>query len=340
MNLSIFKENKRFIAVLLLIISGIVFFLIRSPILASQDESVRFLSGRVMDKQGQPVGNVVVNARDIGTDELIGTTESQIDGSYVLELAEDIPSSIYLVFERPHFNTISTTLSQVEIEQLNLNYPLKISDIVLERKVNASFWIATIIFLGMLIIIATGLLHNTLAALAGTSLLFFISYLGHPINENLFIFSFDKAMAYVDWNVIFLIMGMMMVIAVIERTGLFQWLAFFAFRISRGKTWFLLAILMVITGIASAFLDNVTTMLLMAPISIQIALAMGINPLALILPEVFASNVVGVSTLIGTPTNILIGSFGDISFTGFLSNQTIGVVLALIGLIVYCEFIF
>ena len=114
-----------------------------------------------------------------------------------------------------------------------------------------------------------------------------------------------------------------MFIAIVEHTGIFQWMAFFAYRISGGRMWILLPIL--ITGIASAFLDNVTTMLLMTPITVQIALAVGISPLALLMPEVMASNVIGVSTLVGTPTNILIGSFGDISFTDFLTNLTPGV---------------
>jgi Na+/H+ antiporter NhaD/arsenite permease-like protein len=127
----------------------------------------------------------------------------------------------------------------------------------------------------------------------------------------------------------------MIVIAVVEETGIFQWLAFFAYRISGGRTWLLLPILMLITGVASAFLDNVTTMLLMTPISVQIALALGINPLALLMPEVLASNVIGVSTLVGTPTNILIGSFGAISFNDFLTNLTPGVLLAFVGLVIY-----
>jgi Na+/H+ antiporter NhaD/arsenite permease-like protein len=78
-------------------------------------------------------------------------------------------------------------------------------------------------------------------------------------------------------------------------------------------------------------------MLLMTPITIQISLAMGINPLALLMPEVMASNVVGISTLIGTPTNILIGSYGAISFNDFLTELTPGVLLAVIGLIIYSE---
>jgi Na+/H+ antiporter NhaD/arsenite permease-like protein len=81
-------------------------------------------------------------------------------------------------------------------------------------------------------------------------------------------------------------------------------------------------------------------MLLMTPITVQIALAMGLNPLALLMPEVMASNVAGISTLIGTPTNILIGSYGKISFNAFLANLTPGVLLALVGLIFYNEWIY
>jgi Na+/H+ antiporter NhaD/arsenite permease-like protein len=99
--------------------------------------------------------------------------------------------------------------------------------------------------------------------------------------------------------------------------------------------WLLVTILIVITAIASALLDNVTTMLLMAPITIQIALTVGINPLALLLPEVLASNVGGISTLIGTPTNILIGSYAGLGFNDFLINLTPGVVLALVALTLY-----
>jgi Na+/H+ antiporter NhaD/arsenite permease-like protein len=99
-------------------------------------------------------------------------------------------------------------------------------------------------------------------------------------------------------------------------------------------------VLMITAGVASALLDNVTTMLLMAPISIQIAMALGIQPLALLVPEVLGSNVIGISTLIGTPTNILIGSAGKISFSDFLINLTPGVLIAMAGLIIYCEWIY
>jgi Na+/H+ antiporter NhaD/arsenite permease-like protein len=129
-------------------------------------------------------------------------------------------------------------------------------------------------------------------------------------------------------------------LAVVERTGLFHWLAFFAYRVSRGKAWLLMAILMAITAMASAFLDNVTTMLLMTPITVQISLALNLNPLTLLIPEVMASNVGGITTLVGTPTNILIGSYANISFAGFLQNLTPGVIVSLLGLFVYCLLIY
>ncbi len=208
----------------------------------------------------------------------------------------------------------------------------------MEREVTAAFWIAGFVFILVLILIASGYLHNTLAAFAGASFLLAISYLGNPISHTLFIFDFAQAITFIDWNVIFLIMGMMIVIAVVENTGIFHWLAYYAYRISKGKMLILLPVLMLITGFASAFLDNVTTMLLMTPISVQIALALNISPLILLIPEVFSSNVIGVSTLIGTPTNILIGSFGNITFNDFLTNLSPGVFFSFIGLILYSWF--
>jgi Na+/H+ antiporter NhaD/arsenite permease-like protein len=104
--------------------------------------------------------------------------------------------------------------------------------------------------------------------------------------------------------------------------------------------WLLVIVLMLLTAVASALLDNVTTMLLMAPITLQIALALGLNPLSLLIPEVLASNVGGIATLIGTPTNILIGSFANLSFNDFVVNLTPGVLLAMVGLIIYVQVFF
>ena len=108
-------------------------------------------------------------------------------------------------------------------------------------------------------------------------------------------------MAAIDLNVIFLLMGMMIFVGVMKKTGMFQFLAYKAYALAKGNVFVLSLILQVITAVVSAFLDNVTTMLLMIPVTIEIAVTLKINPLALLIPEVFASNVGGTATLIGDP---------------------------------------
>jgi len=306
---------------------------------AQERQSGALLTGIIYDRQGQPVFNALVSLISAGGNP-IEQSNTQQDGRYALEIPNPLPDGLLLSIERAHFHSMELPLQdevQAELEQGGI---VALADLTLVRRVDIGFWIATLIFIAVLILIASNVLHNTLAALLGAALLFLVSYLGAAISERLFIFDFEGALHYVDWNVIFLIMGMMIVIAVVERTGIFQWLAFMAYRISRGRIWLLLLILMIITGVASAFLDNVTTMLLMTPITIEIALSLGINPLALLIPQVFASNVVGISTLVGTPTNILIGSYANISFNDFLINLTPGVLLALVGLMIYSQLVY
>ena len=226
----------------------------------------------------------------------------------------------------------------LERTKLDASGTYRLGHIEISRRITAGFWAAAIIFAGMLLIIALEKLHSTTAALAGLSAVFLVTFIGGQFNPDLYIFDFERALTYINWEVIFLLIGMMIVIAIIEHTGIFQWTAFQAYRLSGGRAWLLVLILMLITAVASALLDNFTTMLLMTPISLQIGLALGINPLALIIPEVLASNVGGISTLIGTPTNILIGAYAGIGFSDFLVNQTIGVVGALILMGAYVLF--
>jgi Na+/H+ antiporter NhaD/arsenite permease-like protein len=295
----------------------------------------QFIFGSVLDEHQQPIKDVLVELQAGEGATALSSTTSQTDGSYALPVPAGIPGQMAIQFNRPHFKSTELAISDADMQSLRRGNSIALPPLNLDREITAAFWIAGIIFIVVLILIATGYLHNTLAALAGASMLLAISYLGANLTPDLFIFNFPLAVSYIDWNVIFLVMGMMMIIAVVENTGIFHWLAYFAYRISKGKILILLSVLMLFTGIASAFLDNVTTMLLMTPISVQIALALNISPLVLLIPEVFASNVIGVSTLIGTPTNILIGSFGKISFNDFLHNLTPGVFLAFLGLIIY-----
>ncbi len=327
---------------------------------AQEPDQHASIIGLIYDGQNQPVKDAHVIWRLSPEGETLLDTTTQADGIFSLTLPETIAieekpaggtaavlpldnvlgDTMTLYIERAHFQTKTVPISGENVKVLKDGGTLLLPNIVLERRISPAFWIATAIFIIVLILIATGALHNTLAALLGVSLLYLVSYLGSPIFEGLFIFDFPTSLSYIDWNVIFLIMGMMIVIAVVERTGIFQWMAFFAYRISGGRIFILLPVLMLITGVASAFLDNVTTMLLMTPISIQIALAMGINPLALLIPEVMASNIVGISTLIGTPTNIMIGSYAGLSFNDFLANLTPGVLLAFTGLVIYTQIIY
>jgi Na+/H+ antiporter NhaD/arsenite permease-like protein len=304
---------------------------------AEQPAAPPVVTGLVYDPQGQPVEGAQVVLTSTVSVESLPETVSQPDGRYALPLSGQIPDSLTVQIERAHFQGTSIQLDAAGIQALRNGESVDLQTVTLARRISAAFWVAALVFVVMLVLIATATLHNTMAALFGAAVIFGVSYLGSPLLSGLFIFDFEGAISYIDWNVIFLVMGMMIVIAVVERTGIFQWLAFTAYRISGGRLWLLLPILMLVTGVASAMLDNVTTMLLMTPISVQIALAIGVNPLALLMPEVLASNVVGISTLIGTPTNILIGSFGHISFNDFLTNLTPGVLLAVVGLIVYAE---
>ena len=117
------------------------------------------------------------------------------------------------------------TLNSEDLAALAENSTLTLSTITLQRKFTLAFWIATLTFAGVLALIAFDVLHNTLAALVGVAIVFTSTYLGGALNDQLYIFDFERALEYIDWEVIFLIMGMMIVIAVVEGSGIFQWLA-------------------------------------------------------------------------------------------------------------------
>lgn len=190
----------------------------------------------------------------------------------------------------------------------------------MERQVIPAFWIAALVLLLVYVIIALEWMHRTLAALLGAAFILFISYTAGTFNKNFFIMSFEDAVRAIDMNVIFLLMGMMIIVGVLKKTGLFQWLAYKSYAMARGNIFILSFVLQVVTAVTSAFLDNVTTMLLLIPVTIEIAVTLKINPITLLIPEVFASNVGGTATLIGDPPNILIGSYAKITFGAFVTN--------------------
>ncbi len=321
-------QNRAFYALLALLLA-LAWLVSPAPGVRGQSDSL-IISGLLQDRHGGAVAEAEIALRPALDQPPLARTSSHEDGTWSL-LLESVPEPGSVVtIERHHFHTESIPLGRAARQHLASAGSHDAGVTTLEREITPGFWVAAIVFVAVLGLIAFERLHSTTAALVGISMLFLSTFVGSRFHPGFYIFDFDRALTYINWEVIFLVLGMMIVIAIIERTGVFQWTAFQAYRLSRGRPAALVLILMAVTAVASALLDNFTTMLLMTPISLQIGLAMGINPLALIIPEVLASNVGGISTLIGTPTNILIGAHAGISFTDFLVHQTAGVVLALV----------
>ncbi len=303
---------------------------------AGDVETPHVIIGLVIDQQGQPVfeADVAIYADDAA--EALVETTTQEDGYFMVDLVRGTPEhSLRIEITRAHYTPFIYNASANEVISLRAGKAIRLTDIELERRITLGFWVATLGFVGFLLLMAFEKLHNTTATLLGAALILGVSYIGGALYPDAYIISFEEAIKHIDFDVIFLVMSMMIMVGILEATGIFQWMAFMAYRLSRGHAFVLVVIMIIITAVASALMDNVTTMLLMTPISLQIALALGIDPLALVIPEVLASNIGGISTLIGTPTNIMIGSYADIGFNDFLANLTVGVVLALVVLVFY-----
>ena len=146
--------------------------------------------------------------------------------------------------------------------------------------------LSVIIFLVVFFCISFQLLHETTAALMGAVAVLLITYIGGFYNPDLKILNFDDAMAIIDWNVIFLIMGMMIFMAILAETNVFKWLAFRLYEAARGNVLVIVFSLILLTGITSAFLNDVTAILLLVPLSIQIAAAIGLDPVSVVIAEV------------------------------------------------------
>ena len=210
-------------------------------------------------------------------------------------------------------------------------------DITLHRFRNAAFWIALLVLVGIYVLISLEIVHRTLAALLGAAAILAITHTVGHFDQSYRILTFEQSLHAVDWNVIFLLMGMMIIVGVLKESGVFQWMAYKSFELARGKIFMLSAALVVVTAVLSAFLDNVTTMLLLTPVTIEIALVLGISPFAFLLPEIMASNFGGTATLIGDPPNIMIGSYAGLTFNDFLITLTPVVIVTLIAQLLYTK---
>jgi Na+/H+ antiporter NhaD/arsenite permease-like protein len=189
--------------------------------------------------------------------------------------------------------------------------------------------LAGAIFIGIYALIVTEKIHRTLAALLGASLVILLKLVDQR-----------DAFASVDFNVIFLLAGMMIIANVMAKTGIFQWIAVEAVRRAEGRPYRLLLLTSVITAVVSAFLDNVTTVVLLTPITFFVAQRLGTSPVPFLVSQVIASNIGGTATLIGDPPNIIIGSQMGKDFNDFLLNLAPAAIVALVVYLLLARWLF
>lgn len=170
-------------------------------------------------------------------------------------------------------------------------------------------WLTGGIFLITYALIVTERVHRTIAALLGGVAIILFGVLEQ-----------DQAFHAIDWNVIFLLAGMMMIASILSETGVFQWIAVQSVRFGKGSPYRIMIILVLVTALTSALLDNVTIVVLMAPVTLFIAASLGVTPIPFLIAMILASNIGGTATLVGDPPNILIGSAAGIDFVTFAAN--------------------
>ncbi|WP_155304509.1 SLC13 family permease [Desulfosarcina widdelii] len=287
-----------------------------------------YVSGQIVNSHGEAIPEASVTLAVTGNDAPVKKTVLT-DGNGRYEFKALFPAGSLLnariLLEARKLSyapsvRISLLPIRASIDALGSSVYLAEANLTLMRVASPALWISGAVLLFVYVMIGFELVHRTLAALAGATLLLSCSYLVGPFYPDLRIISFEIAARSVDLNVIFLLFSMMMIVGVCEKTGMFQWLAHRCYRISGGRASLLAAVLMILTAVTSSFLDNVTTMLLIIPVTIRIARSLGLNPIALMVPEVFASNVGGTATLIGDPPNIMIGSYTGLTFMDFGLN--------------------
>ena len=193
--------------------------------------------------------------------------------------------------------------------------------------------IAVLVFVVSYTLIATEWVSKVKAALGGAAVVVIIGIVG---SEDVF-YSHDTG---IDWDVIFLLLGMMVIVGVLRQTGVFEYAAIWATKRAGGSGLRVMILLVLITAIASAFLDNVTTVLLIAPVTLLVCERLDINPVPFLIAEVFASNIGGAATLVGDPPNIIIASRAGLSFNDFLLHMAPLAIIALVAFMLVLPILF
>ena len=189
--------------------------------------------------------------------------------------------------------------------------------------------IAIVVFVVVIGLIISEKVNSAAAALAGAMALVVTG-----------VMSAHRALSYIDFNTIGLLVGMMVLVAIIRQSGLFEYVAIKAAKMVHGDPWKIMIAFILLTAVLSGILDNVTTVLLVGPMTIAIAKMLEINPVPFLMTQILASNVGGTATLIGDPPNIMIGSAANLSFVDFLKNTGVAVVLVIVFMIVMMRFVY
>ncbi len=197
----------------------------------------------------------------------------------------------------------------------------------------ASFWTATAIFLLVYGIIVTEKIHKTILAIFGASAMIVLKII---TQED----AFNSTDLGVDWNVVFLLVSMMIIINIMKPTGVFEYIAIKSAKVAKGKPFMIMAIFSVVTAVVSAFLDNVTTVLLIAPVTMLICQALELDVVPFLITEALASNIGGTATLIGDPPNIMIASKAQLDFMAFVYHLTPVIIVCLVAYVLTIKFIF
>ncbi len=189
--------------------------------------------------------------------------------------------------------------------------------------------IGVLIFTMTYIAIVSEKFNRMVIAMVGSSLMIVF----HVLTQ-------EEAYSHIDFNTIGLLIGMMIIVNVIKITGLFEYLAIVSSKISKGKPTRILLYFSILTALASAFLDNVTTILMIVPVTLVIAETLKINPMPFVISEIIAANIGGTATLIGSPPNIMIGGKVDLTFMDFLVNLMPLMIIIFVVVFLLLKFIY
>jgi len=198
---------------------------------------------------------------------------------------------------------------------------------------NLAAILTVIVFVVSLTLIFTEKINRTIVAFAG-------AFLMVAIGEGLHFYNMDNAIEAIDFETLGLLMGMMIIVAMLEPTGFFEYLAVLAARASKGRPVRLFVLLGTVTTVLSMFLDNVTTVVLIAPVTVLISEILGVSAIPYLIAEALLSNTGGVATLVGDPPNVLIGSAAGFSFNDFLVNSLPLVAITWLGVLFLLQYLF